>query len=260
MKKKVIICFDLDWTLAPSKETLDNEMAWLINKLLEKYYVAIITWWWVERFQKQIFDVITDDEMLLSHFIACPTCWTKMYKFEKWKWIKLYSINFTKDQQNLILNTLCDVIDSFGLKPKKVWWNIIENWWSQITYSALGHQAPLNEKLSRDPNFEKRKIIQAELRRRLPEFSVNCGWSTSIDITMKWVDKAFCVIKLAEIFHINLYEILFVWDAVFPWWNDYSPFTIWIDSVEVKSVDQTKNIIRKIIENGNLDDKILYRE
>ena len=34
MKKKKIICFDLDGTLAPSKERLDDEMAELINKLL----------------------------------------------------------------------------------------------------------------------------------------------------------------------------------------------------------------------------------
>ena len=43
MKKKKIICFDLDGTLAPSKEVLDIEMADLINKLLEKYFVAVIT-------------------------------------------------------------------------------------------------------------------------------------------------------------------------------------------------------------------------
>jgi len=260
MKKKIIICFDLVWTLAPSKETLDIEMAGLINKLLKKYYVAIITWWWVERFQKQIFDVITNDEKLLSRFIACPTCWTKMYKFEKWKWIKLYSISFSKDEQNLILNTLCEVIDSFILKPKKVWWNIIENWWSQITFSALGHEAPLKEKLERDPDFKKRKIIQAELRRRLPEFSVNCGWSTSIDITMKWIDKAFCVKKLTEIFHVNLNEILFIWDAVFPGWNDYPPFAIGVDSVKVDDVEHTKRVIRKLIQDGDLEDEWLYEE
>ena len=260
MKKKKIICFDLDGTLAPSKEVLDNEMADLINKLLEKYYVSVITWWGVERFQRQIFDVITDDNKLLSKFIACPTCGTKMFKFENWKWVKIYNIWFSKNEQNLILNTLCEVIDSFGLKPKKVRWNLIENRWSQITYSALWHEAPLKEKLARDPNFQKRKVIQAELQKRLPNFSVNCGWSTSIDITMKWVNKAFCVIKLAEYFNVNLDEILFVWDAVFPEWNDYPPYTIWVDSVKVNSVEHTKEIIRRLIEGEEMDEEWLYGE
>jgi hydroxymethylpyrimidine pyrophosphatase-like HAD family hydrolase len=43
MKTKKIICFDLDGTLAPSKERLDEEMAELINQLLEKYHVSVIT-------------------------------------------------------------------------------------------------------------------------------------------------------------------------------------------------------------------------
>jgi hydroxymethylpyrimidine pyrophosphatase-like HAD family hydrolase len=40
---KKIICFDLDGTLAPSKERLDDEMAELVSKLLEKYYMSVIT-------------------------------------------------------------------------------------------------------------------------------------------------------------------------------------------------------------------------
>jgi hydroxymethylpyrimidine pyrophosphatase-like HAD family hydrolase len=43
MQKKKIICFDLDGTLAPSKQRLDDEMAELINQLLEKYHVSVIT-------------------------------------------------------------------------------------------------------------------------------------------------------------------------------------------------------------------------
>lgn len=43
MQKKKIICFDLDGTLAPSKQRIDDEMAELINQLLEKYHVSVIT-------------------------------------------------------------------------------------------------------------------------------------------------------------------------------------------------------------------------
>jgi hydroxymethylpyrimidine pyrophosphatase-like HAD family hydrolase len=40
---KKIICFDLDGTLAPSKERLDDEMVNLVDQLLEKYYMSVIT-------------------------------------------------------------------------------------------------------------------------------------------------------------------------------------------------------------------------
>lgn len=258
MKKKKIICFDLDGTLAPSKERLDDEMVTLINELLEKYYVSVITWWWEDRFQKQIFDYITDDENLLSKFIPCPTCGTKMYKYDNWKWNKLYSLDFSPEEKELILSSMDEVMDILDLRPEKTWWELVEDRWSQITFSALGQEAPLEEKKLWDPDFKKRKVIQAELEKRIPNFSINSGWSTSIDITMKWVDKAFWVKKLIENFPVELDEILFIWDAVFPWWNDYPPFTIWVDSVKTNGVEHTKEIIRRLIENWDLEDEWLY--
>ena len=260
MKKKKIICFDLDWTLAPSKERLDDEMAELINELLKNYHVSVITWWWEDRFHKHIFEYITDDEDLLSKFIPCPTCWTKMYKYEGWKWNKLYSLDFSKEEKELILKSMNEVLDLLDLRPEKTWWELVEDRWSQITFSALGQEAPLEEKVVRDPDFKKRKVIQAELERRIPQFSINSWWSTSIDITMKWVDKAFWVRKIAEHFPVEMDEILFIWDAVFPGGNDYPPFTIWIDSIKTEWVEHTKEIIRRLIENSWVEEAWLYGE
>ena len=260
MKKKKIICFDLDGTLAPSKERIDDEMAELINKLLENYQVSVITWWWEDRFKKQIFDYISDNDDLLKNFIPCPTCGTKMFKYENGEWKKLYSLDFSQDEKELILKSMDEVMDFLSLRPEKVRWDIVEDRWSQITFSALWQQAPLEEKKDWDPDFKKRKVIQAELEKRIPNFSINSWWSTSIDITMKWVDKAFGVRKLIEHFPVNLDEILFIWDAVFPGWNDYPPFTIWVDSVKINDVNHTKAVIRKLIENWDLDDDRLYTE
>lgn len=259
MKDKKIICFDLDGTLAPSKERLDDEMVNLVNQLLEKYYMSVITWWWPDRFQRQIFDYITTDNKLLSKFIACPNCGTKMYKFENGKWNKLYSLDFSDEEKKAIIESMDEVLDLLDLRPEKTWGELIEDRWSQITFSALGQEAPLEEKIVRDPDFKKRKVIQAELEKRIPQFSINSGWSTSIDITMKWVDKAFWVKKIIEHFPVEMDEILFIWDAVFPGWNDYPPFTIWIDSIKTDWVEHTKKIIRRLIEDW-IYDEWLYNE
>lgn len=257
---KKIICFDLDGTLAPSKERLDDEMAVLVNQLLEKYYMSIITWWWPDRFQRQIFDHITTDEKLLSKFIACPNCGTKMLRFENWKRNKLYSLDFTPEEKKKILDSMDEVMDLLNLKPEKTRWNIVEDRWSQITFSALGQNAPLEEKSKRDPDFEKRKVIKAELEKRIPDFSINSGWSTSIDITQKWVDKAFAIKKIMENNPFELEDILFIWDAIFPGWNDYPPFTIWTDCIKTNWVEHTKQIIRNLVENNELDKSLLYKE
>ena len=257
---KKIICFDLDGTLAPSKERLDDGMVELVNQLLEKYYMSVITWWWPDRFQRQIFDYITTDEKLLNKFIACPNCGTKMLRFENGEWNKLYSLDFTPEEKKKILDSMNEVMDLLSLRPEKTRWDIVEDRWSQITFSALWQNAPLQEKQYWDPDFKKRNVIKAELEKRIPEFSINSGWTTSIDITMKWVDKAFAIKKIMEKNPFKLEDILFIWDAVFPWWNDYPPFTIWTDCIKTNWVEHTKEIIKMLIENENLDNTLLYKE
>ena len=260
MKTKKIICFDLDGTLAPSKQRIDDEMAKLINQLLGKYHVSVITWWWEDRFHKQIFDYITESEDLLSRFIPCPTCGTKMYKYEDWKWNKLYSLDFSDEEKKSILESMDEVLDLLDLRPEKTWWELVEDRWSQITFSALGQEAPLVEKSVRDPDFKKRNVIKMELEKRIPNFSINSGWATSIDITMKWVDKAFWIRKIVENFPFELDDILFIWDAVFPGGNDYPPFTIGVDSIKTDGVEHTKEIIKRLIEDESLEEEWLYGE
>ena len=260
MKNKKIICFDLDGTLAPSKQRIDDEMAELLNKLLEKYYVSVITWWWEDRFQRQIFDYITKDERLLSKFIACPNCWTKMCKFDGWHRQRMYSLDFTQEEKKEIIDSMNEVMDLLNLRPEKTRWDIIEDRWSQITFSALWQNAPLEEKSQRDPDFKKRNVMKAELEKRIPDFSINSWGSTSIDVTMKWVDKAFAIKKIIENYPFMLEDIIFVWDAVFPWWNDYPPFIIWTDCVKINGVEHTKKVIKSFIEDENIDENLLYKE
>jgi len=250
----------LDGTLAPSKERLDDEMVDLVNQLLEKYYMSVITWWWPDRFQRQIFDHITADEDLLSKFIACPNCGTKMLRYENGQRNKLYSLDFSEEEKEKILNSMNEVMDLLNLIPEKTRWDIVEDRWSQVTFSALWQNAPLEEKIVWDPDFKKRRIIKAELEKRIPEFSINAWWSTSIDITMKWVDKAFAIKKIMEYNPFKMEDILFIWDAIFPWGNDYPPFTVWADCIKTMGVEHTKEIIKNLIESDDLDESLLYNE
>ena len=57
----------------------------------------------------------------------------------------------------------------------KVWGEIIEDRGSQVTLSALGQHAPLDEKEHWDPDFAKRKKLKATLDTLIPEFSVRIG-------------------------------------------------------------------------------------
>jgi phosphomannomutase len=61
-------------------------------------------------------------------------------------WKKIYSEDFTADEKQKIVSSLQKAVEQAGFKPPKVWGEVIEDRGSQITFSALGQQAPLEEK------------------------------------------------------------------------------------------------------------------
>lgn len=243
-----MIVFDLDWTLAPSKWQMDSEMVELFKKLLQKYKVWVISGWDYPQFQKQILPFLWNDKKILENLYVCPTCSTKMYLYKNWNWEKQYSLDFTENEKKEIIEAFNISIDNLNLRPKKIWWELIEDRWTQITFSALWQEAPLEEKHKWDPNFEIRKKLREEILKHLDWFNILIWWSTSVDITKKWVDKAYWVRKLSDISWINLDEIIFVWDALFPWWNDFPPLEIWVTSKRVFTVEDTKRYIEMLVE------------
>jgi len=107
-----------------------------------------------------------------------PTCGTKFYKYAV-EWKKLYSEDLTPYEKEKIVGSLRKAIEAAGFKAEKVWGEQIEDRGSQITFSALGQQAPLDEKDKWDPDFSKRKKIKAILDPVILEFSVQMGGATS---------------------------------------------------------------------------------
>ena len=81
---------------------------------------------------------------------------------------------------------------------------MIEDRGSQITFSAFGQEAPLDEKKKWDPDFTKREKIKEILEPLIPEFSIQLGGSTSIDVTRPGIDKAYGVKKLHEMLGIAI--------------------------------------------------------
>jgi phosphomannomutase len=94
---------------------------------------------------------------------------------------------------------------------------VIEDRGSQITFSALGQQAPLEEKKKWDPGFAKRKKIKAILDPLIPGYSVRLGGATSVDVTKPGIDKAYGIRKLRDVLGISLREMIWVrllWNRV----------------------------------------------
>ena len=242
---KKLIVFDLDGTLAASKSSLDSEMASLLHDLLGVAKVAIISGGAWLQFEKQVLSNLPKDD-LLAKLSILPTCGTQFFQFTG-AWKKLYAEDFTADEKAKIVNSLNKAVETAGFAVEKTWGETIEDRGSQITYSSLGQQAPLEEKVKWDADFAKRKKIKAVLDTLIPEFSVRLGGATSIDVTKPGIDKAYGIRKLRDILGISTEEMIYVGDALFPGGNDYPAEQAGVISIPVKCPAETKRVIEAII-------------
>jgi phosphomannomutase len=242
---KKLIVFDLDGTLAKSKSSLDAETSVLLHDLLGVVKVAVISGGDWPQFEKQLISNLPQDESL-ANLSVLPTCGTKFFRYAG-HWKKIYSEDFTADEKKKIINGFKEAIADANFKVEKVWGETIEDRGSQITYSALGQQAPLAEKKKWDPDFGKRKKIKAILDPLIPGFSVRLGGATSIDVTKPGIDKAYGIGKLRDILGISLREMIYVGDALFSGGNDYPAEKAGVISIPVRGPEETKRVIEAII-------------
>ena len=242
---KKLIVFDLDGTLTESKAALDIEMSALLRDLLGVVKVAVISGGSWQQFEKQVLTNLPHNESLVNLSLL-PTCGTKFFKYVK-DWEEIYSEDFTADEKEKIVRALKNAFTAAGFKVDKVWGEVIEDRGSQITFSALGQQAPLEEKKKWDTDFAKRKKMKTFLDTLIPEFFVRLGGTTSIDVTKHGIDKAYGIKKLRDTLGIAIDEMIFIGDALFPGGNDYPAKEAGALSIQVKDPHETKRVIEAII-------------
>ena len=243
---KQLVAFDLDGTLAESKQPLEPEMGEAIADLLGVAQVAVISGGDWPQFDKQVASRLPARADRLRLWLM-PTTGTKLYTFAAGAWKPVYAELFEEGQRREILAAFDAALIATGFVPEQVWGERIEDRGSQITFSALGQQAPIHAKDVWDPDFAKRRIIQADLRQRLPGLSINMGGATSIDITREGVDKGYGLKKLRDASGIPLDAMMFVGDAIFPGGNDYPAKLLGLDTVRVRDPQETLAVVAAII-------------
>lgn len=238
MKEKIFI-FDLDDTLSESKTPITGEMAEVITELLKRTKMAVISGCLFAQFKKQVVAFLPQDENILKNLYIFPTNGSSMYHFEKGDWKEVYSEKFSAEERQKIIDVIEKVIGESGIDLGESYGPRIEDRESQVTFSALGQQAPVEKKKVWDPDQQIRLPLGKKMQELLPEFEVKIGGATSIDITRKGMTKAFAIEKIVEHLGITKDEMLFFGDAIFPGGNDYSVKEAGVPSIKVKNHHDT---------------------
>jgi len=242
---KRLVAYDLDGTLAESKQPIDPKTAALLARLTKVAVVAVISGGDWPQFEQQLVGKLPVDTDLDRLFLL-PASGTKLYRYRA-RWEQVYAELFTDDERARILDALASSVAEQGLDATRSWGDRIEDRGSQITFSGLGQQAPLNAKEAWDPDFAKRKRLQAALIPLLPDFAVRVGGSTSIDITRKGIDKAYGMAKLVTASGIPAAQMIYIGDAVYPGGNDYTVLEAGIDTIGIRDVAETRRVSDAIV-------------
>jgi HAD superfamily hydrolase (TIGR01484 family) len=217
-----LIAFDLDDTLAPSKAAIDPRIGSQLIALAERVEVAIISGGQLGQFEKQVVDRLPATESsVLDHIHLLPTCGTQYYRIEPQGVRTVYAHSLTDDEKQRALTAVESEARRLGLWEEQTWGPALEDRRSQITFSALGQQAPLDAKTAWDPTGAKKNSLREAVQALIPDLEVRSGGSTSVDITHRGIDKAYGMKQLRDQTGIPLDDMLFVGDRLDPDGNDY---------------------------------------
>ena len=239
---KKIIGFDLDDTLAITKSPISDWMAGILSQLLENYDVCVITGGTFQQIKKQVIDRLNVQSELLQRFHAMPTCGTRYYRFDAAdnEWKMRYANDLSDEQKVQITTALEEVAREMGIWCDNPAGEIIEDRHSQITMSALGQQASPEDKYAWAEKYKDvRLVYRDKVAAKLPNLEVRIGGTTSTDITLPGIDKAYGIGKLLELNDWSKEEALFFGDKLQEGGNDFPVKQMGVDSIEVRGWEDT---------------------
>ncbi|HEV2402973.1 MAG TPA: HAD-IIB family hydrolase [Candidatus Saccharimonadales bacterium] len=251
-----VIAFDLDGTLAPSKSPLPDRIGELLDQLLDRYHVCVISGGKFGQFEKQLLNNLKADSMRLERLHIMPTCGTRYMRFNSGSgaWEKIYAEDFTPAQKKKIAEVLGKVAKELGFVESKIYGDILEDRGSQISWSAFGQdivdvlgEEGLRRKEAWDPDNAKKNQLRNVAAELLPEFEVRVGGLTTIDVTRPGIDKAYGMRKLMEMLQIGKEAILFIGDRLQEGGNDYPVKAMGIDTLEISDWRETAIAIAAIV-------------
>ncbi len=256
---KKLIAFDLDRTLTDNRSLIDGRMAGLLDRLLDKFQVCVISGGGFKRFDKQLLAGLTTDPDKLGRLHLMPACGTRYHVYDPaaHNWRQVYAEDLTDEQKQKITAALNKGFDDLGYRGGEVYGDCIDDRGSQVTFSALGQDIVetlgaegIRRRDAWDPDNKKKTELRDYIAALLPEFEVRTGGVTSIDVTKPGIDKAYGMKKLMEILKIDQADILFIGDRMQEGGNDYPVKAMGIDCLQISRWQDTAAVVGDILKQA----------
>jgi HAD superfamily hydrolase (TIGR01484 family) len=248
---KKVLAFDIDQTLNIAKTPIDENIAELLVKCLDHFKICPISGQKFDQFLIQIVDQLKNPtEAQLENLHLFVAQGTQYYRRENGEWKQVYNFPLTDEQVAKISRALEESARELGLWEEDKLApgdEIIENRLSQVTFSALGQKAGTEAKYAWDPDCKKREKIVALAKEKAPEFDYEIGGTTSINAITPGMNKQFGMTHLMEELGVTKDEILYFGDMTAPGGNDYPVVQMGIDTITVRSHEDTAYALRGIL-------------
>lgn len=275
---KKVLAFDIDQTLNVAKTPVPDEIADLLNECLNYYQICPISGQKFDQFLIQIVNRLvergaTSEQLKNLHLFVAQG--TQYYRYEPYEtkkkiggklvsveiaketdkydeknWKQVYNFPLTDEQVEKITKAIETAAKELGYWEEDKLQEgdeIIENRLSQVTFSALGQKAGTEEKYAWDPDCKKREKIVARCKEIAPEFDYEIGGTTSINAITPGMNKEFGMTHMLEELEVDKDEILYFGDMTQPGGNDYPVVQMGIDTITVRSHEDTAYALRGIL-------------
>jgi len=245
-QEKELIAFDFDGTLNASKVPIDREMNDILRQLLAKKKVAIISGSGYDYYKLNILDVLDCPPELLKNLFLFPTTGTRFFRFENGEWNQVYSDEMTLEERQKVKDAFEKAYADINYEhPPQLFGEVVEDRGTQITFSALGQQAPLELKQEWRATQDRRPELVEALKKYLPEFEIKMPGVTSIDVTRKGIDKGYGIEQVRDHVGVPVEKMAFIGDALYEGGNDHAVIRTGVETFSVNNPEDTKKLLRE---------------
>jgi hypothetical protein len=216
MQERRHVFFDLDGTLTESRTLITARMTELLQALLEVADIGVISGAVQRQMRAQIpwlddYPIYVMPQSGNETYFRNRLLWRNKLDEETLGFIQTHieELRGSPSYKRIVFDYVLDEND------------IVEFRGGQVSFSMIGHNAPLSRKTLFDPDAAKRKALLKEFPFECGLAEVNIGGTTNLDYTRRGWNKAGNVTRLTTQLGWRLDQCTYIGDRLHEGGNDY---------------------------------------